>query len=88
MFKLVLCLERYSYLSQNVNRILIPNGKILVRILSGNPHGTRKWVDGDSERSVTQYAANTTKISLGGEYRMYVCAYAIKRDVKSFYKQI
>ena len=51
---------------------------------------TRKWVDGDSERSVTQYAANTTKISLGGEYRAFerTFVHMLSRDVKSFIKQI
>lgn len=80
----ILCLEWYTYLSQNINRIPTPNGKILVRILSRNPHGARKWVDGDFERSVTQYVANTTKISLGGEYVLSneQHTFTLSRDIK------
>lgn len=84
-----LYLKWYTYLSQNINRILRPNGKILVRILSGNPHGARKWVDGDSERSVTQYVANTTKISLVNiELSNEQHTYTLSRDKKIPLKQM
>lgn len=52
-------------------------------------HVERKWVDGDSERSVTQYVANTTKISLVNiELSNEQHTYMLSRDKKIPLKQM